>query len=186
MDPSEVSACFDRFRVSAWRLETLQRYTMAAEQERIRGWQEGRALPQRSIRTDPWLRRVALSTVQGKQWGRVHLVERPLSDYMRYEIGEYIVSAVVGEEIRIAERAAHPGLAAVGPDFWLFDADSPQDAYAIIMSYGADGVWLGADLTRDPDSLERCRQVRDMVVGHSVPLNAYLASIGADALRQVT
>jgi len=62
-------------------------------------------------------------------------VEHPLSEYLCYEIEGYVESAT-GEEISIADRAAHPDLATLGTDFWLFDAESVR-AFAILMLYAA-------------------------------------------------
>jgi hypothetical protein len=184
LTPEEFDAAFDGFTTSAWRLEALQQYTVDEEQERIRAWREGLPRPERSVRTSPWLRRVAVSTAAGMRWGRVHVVARPLSEYVRYEMGGYIESAAAGEEIRIADQAAHPGLADMGPDFWLFDEGRPGE-FAILMSYDDQGHWLGAEHTSDPARLEKCRQAKALALDYSVPLNAYLASIGADGLRRV-
>ena len=184
MTPAEFDACFDRFKESVWRLETLQRYTIDEEEERIRAWREGEPRPERSVRTSPWLRRVAVSTADGKEWGRVHVVEHPLSEYLRYQIAGYIESAAAGEEIRIADKSADPALADIGPDFWLFDGDSPE-AFAILMRYDEAGHWLGADYTTDPETLGRCRQAQAVALRHSVPLNVYLANSRMDTRRQV-
>lgn len=181
--PDEFDACFSRFTVSVWRLEALQQYTIDEEQERIRAWRDGLPRPERSVRTSPWLRRIALSSVGGKEWGRVHVVDHPLSEYVRYEIGGYIESAAVGEAIGIADRSGYPELADPGPDFWLFDEDTPG-AFAIMMSYDSDGRWLGAEHTADPVVLGQCREVKAAVTAAAVPLNVYLARIGAgDILR---
>jgi hypothetical protein len=184
LSPEEFDAAFDGFTTSVWRLEALQRYTVDEEQERIRAWREGAPRPERSVRTSPWLRRIAVSTADGKRWGRVHVVRHPLSEYVRYELGGYVESAAAGEEISITDQAAHPRLASVGPDFWLFDEGTPGE-FAIMMSYDEDGQWLGAERTSDPDTLARCRQVKALALDHAVPLNAYLARIGADGLRRI-
>jgi hypothetical protein len=184
LTPEEFDAAFDAFTTSTWRLEALQRYTVDEEQERIQAWRDGLARPERSVRTSPWLRRVAVSTAAGKLWGRVHVVTHPLSEYVRYELGGYIESAAAGEEIRIVDHAAHPGLAGIGPDFWLFDEGLPGE-FAVIMGYDDDGHWLGAERTDAPAALEQCRQAKALAVQYAVPLNAYLASIGADGLRRV-
>lgn len=184
MTPDEFDACFDQFTASAWRLEALQQYLVDEEQERIRAWREGLPRPERSVRTSPWLRRMAVSAAGGKQWGRVHVVDSPLSEYLRYELGGYAESAVAGEVIGIADRAAAPGLAGLGPDFWLFD-EGLSGEFAIVMSYDGDGRWLGAERTSVPAVLGRCRQAKALALEHAVPLNAYLASIGADGLRRV-
>jgi hypothetical protein len=184
LTPEEFDAAFDDFTTSTWRLEALQRYAVDEELERIRAWQEGLPRPERSVRTSPWLRRVAVSTADGKQWGRVHVVAHPLSEYVRYELGGSIESAAAGEEIRIADQAAHPGLADIGTDFWLFDEGLPGE-FAIIMSYDDDGHWLGAERTNATAVLGQCKKAKMLAMQYAVPLNAYLASIGADGLRQV-
>ena len=114
--------CFDEFRVSAFRLETLRQYAVPAEDERIAAFREHRPLPERSVRTSPWLRRIADTTAAGKRWSRVHVVDEPLSEYVRFEMVTYRESAQAGEEIRIADRRADPALDALQTDFWLFDA----------------------------------------------------------------
>lgn len=182
MTSEEFDECFDRFRESAWHLETLQRYIFAGEDDRVRAWREGLPRPERSVRTSPWLRRVAVTTAAGRRWGRVHIVRHPLSEYLRYQMMGKIESAAAGEEIRIADLAADPALATVGPDFWLFDGDS-ADAYAVLMHYGQDGRWQGAELTTDPEVLEKCRRDQAVALAHSVQLNVYLAAAGAEVRR---
>ena len=135
MNFDEFDAWFDRFERSTFRLETLQRYAVSEEDERLRAFREGAPRPERSVRTSPWLRRIAVTTVAGKRWQRVHIVEHPLSEYLCYEMEGYVESAT-GEEISIADRAAHPDLATLGPDFWLFNAESDR-AFAILMHHAA-------------------------------------------------
>src|SRR5262249_37324866 len=142
----EFDEHFDRAAHSVWRLETLQRYTVEEEAERIAAWRLGLPRPERSIRTSPWLRRIALRTVEGVAWGRAHVVDEPLSEYLRYELQGYVESAVVGEEIHIAPRGKSADLSQVSPDFWLFDRDMPT-ACALIMEYDSDGRWLGFSAT---------------------------------------
>jgi hypothetical protein len=172
--PEEFDACFDRATRDVFRLETLQRYNIPGEAERIQAWRDGQPRPERSVRTSPWLRRIALTTVQGLRWFRVHLVDHPLSEYLQYQMAGYIESAAAGEEIRIADRAAHGDLRTLDTDFWLFDADSPAP-YAAVMRYDDDGRWLGADYHDDTETLAWCRFGRDIALRHSVPLNVYLA-----------
>lgn len=87
----------------------------------------------------------------------------------------YVESAATGEDIRIADRAAHPDLAKLNEDFWLFDADTDR-AYALLMGYDEEGHFLGYDHTNDPDTLDRCRAQRDLALKHAVSLNIYLAA----------
>lgn len=175
MNLTEFDAWFDRFERSVFRLETLQRYAVSGEDERLRAFREGTPRPERSVRNNPWLRRIALTTVAGKRWQRVHIVEHPLTEYLRYELVSYVESAATGEDIRIADLAAHPDLAPLNEDFWLFDDDT-EGAYALLMRYDDEGHFLGYDHTTDPDILKRCRVQQDLALKHAVGLNTYLAS----------
>lgn len=108
MTPDEFNAAFDTFRVSAFRLETLQQYAISAEDTALRAFREGLPRPERSVRTSPWMRRIATTTIAGKSWSRVRLVLHPLTEYVRYELISYVESVVVGEEIRLVDLNATP------------------------------------------------------------------------------
>jgi len=170
----EFDTLFDRFSHDVFRLETLQRYAVSEEDERLRAFRDGTPRPERSVRTSPWLARIAMTTTEGKHWSRVHVVEHPLSEYLRYELLGYIESAAAGEEIRIADRTADSDLDRLGPDFWLFDAEA-SDAYAVLMHYDQQGEVLGFEYTADHDVLHRCSAQRDVALKYSLALNAYLA-----------
>ena len=96
----------------------------------------------------------------------------------------YVESAAAGEEIRIADQADHPDLADLGPDFWLFDAETP-DAFAVLMHYGADNRLARYEHTSSPDALSECRRVQSLAISHSAPLNVYLATTGAGLIGRV-
>ena len=172
MDAEGLTACLGSFTWSAFHLETLQNYGHAgARQEAFRN---GLPMPVRSVRTSPYLRHLATATLAGKSWGRVHVVDHPLSEYVRYELVSYVESAAVGEQIGIADRSAGSELHDLRQDFWLFDAGNPG-AYALMMRYDDDGGFLGAD-NADDRELAWCIQARDAALRYSVPLNEYLAS----------
>jgi len=164
------------FRHSAFRLETLQRYAVEAEAERFQAWLERRPLPERSAETNPWLRRISETTEAGAKWSRVHLVRRPLTDYLGYEFVSYRESAIAGQDTRIVDLDDHPELATLHEDFWLLDGDEP-DALAVLMRYDPDGRFLGAWRTDDPPVVEACRQQRDVVMAASVPFEEFVAGV---------
>ncbi len=174
MNSEEFQKCFDAFTDSTFRLETLQQYTIAEEQERIERFRRGEPRPERSVRTSPWLRRIAVTTAAGKEWTRVHVVDHPLSEYLRYQLVGYVENQAVGEQIAIADRAAHPDLEELSRDFWLFDADTDH-AFAVLMDYDDAGHILDFDRADDTDTLQRCRAQRDTALSHAVHLNTYLA-----------
>jgi hypothetical protein len=170
---TDFSACFDNFRYTADRIETLQLYDVPAEAERIAAFREHRPMPERSPRTNLFLRRIADTTAAGKRWSRVHVLDLPLSEYVRFELQTYRESAGAGEHIWLAERTASPDLARLGRDFWLFDAGTPY-AVAVLMEYDQDGHYLDASVTTDRDVLQACTSAWDLALRHAVPLERYL------------
>lgn len=175
MTASTFDAYFDHFARTAVRLETLPAYDVGgAEAERIRAWRDGRPRPERSVRTDPWLARIAVTTATaGKQWRRVRVVDDPLTWYQRQQLQSYGESQAAGERIVIARRADVPD---PGPDVWLFDMGT-LNAGALVMDYAPGGKWRGYEEVTDPAALaeiaDRVRRVEE----HAVPLNVFLASV---------
>src|SRR5215469_8721254 len=75
-----LDECFDSFRHSAFHLETLPTYAVSGEAERIQAWREGRARPERSVRTSKYLQDVARNVLDGLERMRVRIVDHPLSE----------------------------------------------------------------------------------------------------------
>jgi hypothetical protein len=176
MNPEEFDAVFEAFRTTAFRLETLSRYSDEVEDAELALFLAGEPLPERSTRTDPWLARVAQTTTAGKRWQRVHVVSHPLTDYLRFELVGYEANVAAGEDVRIADRDAHPALARLRQDFWLFDAETPE-AFAMLMRYNASGQLLDFERTHEVPIIEQCRRERDQAVALSVPLHDYTAAL---------
>jgi hypothetical protein len=168
---ADLATCFDLFRASAFRLETLRTYSVPAEAESLRAFRAGLP-PERSVRTSPWLARIAQTTAEGKSWRRIRIVGWPLTEYERFQMACYPGSAEAGEDIRVAGRSAHPELAVLG-DFWLFDAETPSP-FAALMSYDHHGAYLGSGVTSSPEVIERCRAHQRLAQRHSIPLESFL------------
>jgi hypothetical protein len=166
-------ALFDLFTYSSFRYEGLPAYSVAEEAERIEAWRAGGPRPERSMRTSPWLRRVAVSTAEGKQWSRVRAVDRPLPEYLRYELAGYVENQAVGDRTYLVDRVD----AWEGPDFWLFDGGT-DDARAATMSYSPAGAFEGFELVTDHAALATLNDVRHRLLERATPLNVWLASLG--------
>ena len=178
---ADLNACFDLFERSAERLETLAAYSVGgSEAERLMAFRLGLPRPERSVRTSPWLARIAETTAAGKAWRRVRVMDWPLGEYQRYQLVGYQESAAAGDVIRIADRAAHPDLAALGRDFWLFDADGPRP-FAALMGYNREGEYLGSEITAAAADVERCKAELALAARYSVPLDSYLARLRSAA-----
>jgi hypothetical protein len=115
--PEEFDALFDTFHHTVARLEALPAYDVGGQEAvRIQAFREGRPRPLRSVATDPWLARIAVSTITaGKRWTRVRVVDEPLTEYQRYQLTSHQESQAAGERVLIAPRSA---VGDVGPDFW--------------------------------------------------------------------
>lgn len=135
---------FDSFEREAFRLETLPRYAVAGEDAELRDFltTDNLIIPD----DDPWLVRVRHFRETGRWIGRVHVVRRPLTDYLRYEFAVYVHTVRAGEDVRILDltECADPGLPT--HDFWLFD-----DSRVVRMDYDSDGRQLGRELLDEVD-----------------------------------
>ncbi|MGH8897786.1 MAG: DUF6879 family protein [Egibacteraceae bacterium] len=160
----------------AFRIEALQDYAVMGEDdaERRRAFFEGRPVPESDTKGKRIIGEVVAA---GKVLQRVHVVDLPLTPYLQFEVTVYPENVAAGEDVRIADRAKHPGLAELTEDFLLFDGDTDQ-AVAVLFRYTPDGVNLGWDRSDDPDDIARCRAQRDLAWAHAVPLEEFRTSLG--------
>jgi hypothetical protein len=166
-------ALFDTFTHSAYRLETLPAYGVPQEDESFRAFLHGEPRPERSVRTSPWMRRIALTTAAGKQWSRTRVLDTPLTDYQRYQLPAYLESQAVGEQIRITPRFTSVDT----PDFWLFDDETDQP-WAIVLDYSDRGEFTGHRVVRHPSVIKALRMRRHAYDSRSIPLAEYLTLAG--------
>jgi len=175
LDDAEFNRFFTEFRFTAYRLESLQHYDVSYEkaefdlflngQQRgefpgIASWIEGTIRPARE---------------SGKHIHRVHVVEEPLSDYVRFECAwSYSHTAPAGEDIRLIPVSTGEwpdGLP--NYDYWLFDSRS-----LITMHYREDGAFEAAEVVDDPEKIVQANYWRDLAVSQSVPFAAFAAKYG--------
>lgn len=175
MTPEDFDRLFDSFHWTVFRFQCLPYYNVGgAEADRVRAFQAGQPRPLRSVATDPWLARMAATTIQGKQWEKAWVVDDPMTDYQRYQVDSHRESQVCGERVHVVPRAA---IGDLGGDFWLFDGGTPG-VHAALMRYDSDGRYLGADYA-DADEVERrgLWRVRRLAIASSIPLNEFLAGL---------
>lgn len=167
---------FGLVRRSAWRLEALPAYATADSDPSFTAYlRAGRLTPlaERPPK-QAWMAAVRQATAAGKRLGRVHVITRPLSPYLEYELAAYPENVEAGEDVRLADAGEHPELAELGPDFWLLD-DETLAPLVLVMDYDPEGRFRGLERTTDPAVVARCRRVRDLAVRYSVPLGEFLA-----------
>jgi hypothetical protein len=200
---------FRLFQQTAEKFEVQPDYTGdETEQARRAAFLRGAPRPVRSVRNNPYLQQVAVSTVDGKRWLRVRTIDDPLTEGQRYGLPGLVESQAAGEGIVLLPRAALARIAsalAANADAWLFDAPVPAvprdrlpdewaeafpedrprtiaeaGTFAAVQHFDQGGRFLGLTVLQDPAAIARLVAMRDALLGAGlVPLNTFLA--GQDA-----
>lgn len=167
----DVLALYRRIERDAFRLEVRQAYDVSFEAEQVAAFRRGEPLPDTPAVVESQ-RVIAELTVAGRRLWRVHVVDLPLSEYLRYELAAYEANAAAGEEIYLADRAASSDLDELQDDFVLFD-----DAEVVWFRYDDNGRLLGYEYDDNPTVVEHCRTARDLAVRWAVPLRQCTAGV---------
>jgi hypothetical protein len=153
---------------SAFRLETLPQYLVPQEVDEFAAWQAGESVPLRTPENSPGLARVQRDIARGFRWYRVHILDQPLTAYLRFELYGYLLeNQPAGTEIYVVDRGDHAALAELHEDFIIFD-----DEIAVQMVYDDEGHFLYPELIND---IEPYRHMRDTSLRHAEPLTDYMA-----------
>jgi len=166
-DP-QFGQLFTGVRRSWFRLETLQRYDVPYERGDFAAFRRGEPL---DTTPGPWQATIREHVTAGRQLARVHVIDEPVSDYVRYELAAYEPNVEAGEDVRVIPvrgGAWPPGVPR--HDFWLFD-----DGRLWLMDYDAMGVFQAARLVDDPGTVAQHRQWRDAALARAVSLADYAA-----------
>ncbi|GAA4083011.1 DUF6879 family protein [Actinomadura miaoliensis] len=162
---------FDDFQSTAYRLETRQSYDVSYEQEEFERFRAGRARGQ-FPGIASWADRVRAGRRLGKSFTRVHVMEEPLTDYLRFEAAWcYRDTVAAGEDVRVIP--IQPGQWPDGIprlDYWLFDSHR-----LLLMNYSRHGTFLSAELVNDPERVSDAVRWQQRAWALSVPFNEYAA-----------
>ena len=182
-------------RLRIGKVETLPDYLGdEAEQARRAAFERGAPRPVRSVRTNTYLRDVAVTVLGGKRWERVRVLDDPLTPGERYALPGLLESQAAGETVTVLPRNVFKRIASTFgpiPDFWLFDwpesddgDDAPQ-AFAAVQHFTPSGRFVSHDvLPANSPAVEHLVEVYAALQASAVDLNAYLAGTDA-AARQV-
>lgn len=174
MTGEELLAAFRSFTHEAVRLETLQYYDVPGDEDRQRAFHEGRPLPSRPEKSTS-VEIIRDATAAGKRFERIHVVDKPLSDYVRYEIeAAYPENAAAGERVLIVDRAVDPRLDLLREDFVLLDGGT-EHASVIWYRYTDAGQITGWDAGTGWD-VHSCREALELARAHAVPLSEFLTT----------
>jgi hypothetical protein len=169
--PTEIDARFgdgSLFRRSAYRLELLDEYDSPSARIRVARFLAGQP-DDAEVRAD-WDHGVDDARRAGKKMQRVHVITKPLTDYLRFELAFYRGSVLAGEDIRILPGDLATGLDLPGFDYWLFDEER-----AAVMYYGDHGTWRHAEIVTEPSFIADCCRWRAQALSRAIPLGDYMA-----------
>jgi len=171
MSGADLFSLYRRSTQSVFRLETLQRYAVPAESAQLRAFTEGRPLPP-DKEVAKSMEVIRAMTAAGTRVYRVHVIDLPLTAYLRYEMAAYAENTQAGEEVSIAVRSWHRDLARLTEDFVLFDADTARPS-VVWMRYDRQGQIISRDYSESPADVARARRDRDLAVARAVPLSDF-------------
>jgi|SRR5215470_4652252 len=169
----DLLAMYRQATQEVFRLEAQQRYTVKAELAQLEAFREGRPLPSDpAVNTSMEIIRTA--TAAGVRLHRVHVVELPLSLYVRYELAAYAENIAAGEQVGVAARSWHRDLAALDEDFVLFDPGTDHQA-VVWIRYDAEGRLTSRDYSDDPTDVTAACHHRDIAATHAISLHEFSA-----------
>ncbi|MFB8208300.1 DUF6879 family protein [Streptomyces sp. NPDC056010] len=164
------AARFQGFRREAWRLETLPQYLMPQEREEFAAFEAGARVDPRTVANE-YTDRLRRQFAEGRSQGRVHIVARPLSAYLRFEFSQYYAPhALAGEEIRILDVTDRANPLAGVQDFWIFDRSE-----VVLMNYDPDGRQISREVHEGETALFVEHQ--RVALAESVPFAEYVRGL---------
>lgn len=169
LDGEAWQAKFRDFKSEAWRLETLPAYNVPQEAEEIRAFLAGERIDPHT-HSNEYTEDLKRVRREGKSKGRVHVVTRPLSTYLRYEFMYYRPHVWAGEDIRIMDVTDRPNLLSSVQDFWIFDKSE-----VVLMHYEPDGTQTGRE-AYEGDTTPFIEYQR-IALAESVPFEEYVKGL---------
>lgn len=167
LDGDAWRAVLRDFRTEAWRLESLPQYLMPQEAQELAAFRSGARVDPRTY-SSPYTEELRALRREGKRKGRVHVVTRPLSEYLRFEFSRYYAPHVAaGEHVRILDVTDRENPLPGVQDFWMFDRSR-----VVLMHYQEDGTQIGRELYEgDPAPFVKYQRI---AVAESVPFSEYV------------
>ncbi|MET9882372.1 DUF6879 family protein [Streptomyces sp. NPDC006430] len=171
MAPRTLGELFDTFEQEAFRLETRDDYSNSGNVDAYQAFLAGN--PQPADYNQAWVSELRSHSDAGKRVYRVHILSRPLTPYLRFELGwGYHANMRGGEEFYILDTTEESNPLEGVPDFWLMDNLTPG-----VMNYSDDGSFLGVEIL-PAQRAEEFRTYRDAAMTHAVPFPEWWAKHG--------
>lgn len=173
MKPETLDELFDTFEREAFRLETLDDYSGSGSVGAYQEFLAGR--PQPDDHNEAWVAEIRAHAAAGRRIYRVHVLSRPLTPYLRFELGwGYRKNAMGGEEFFILDTTDRPDPLEGVEDFWLFD-----ERAAVVMRYDEAGAVAGRE-TMPGERVQEFVARRDTALAHAEPFARWWEKHGSE------
>ena len=173
-DAAERRGLFTGFTVSAFRLELLQAYGSEVETDAYRSFASAEFMR-------PWCELVSEHSARGRRMDRVHVVDLPLSPYVRFEIScAYVHSSRAGENILLVDRTALDDdlRRRLSHDFWLFD-----DRTVLVQKYDELGALETSLLNADDAVVKDFQELGQKLSSKGIPFRTFFRSVNGEELE---
>ncbi|WP_432029246.1 DUF6879 family protein [Streptomyces sp. 1222.5] len=169
LDGEAWTARMQGFKREAWRLETLPWYRVPSEDGDIREFLAGHRIDPANY-TSSYTEGLRKLRAEGKSKGRVHIVSRPLTDYLRFEFMYYASHAAAGDDIRIMDVTDRENPLAGIQDFWILDKEE-----VVLMHYQPDGTQISRELYEG--DVTPFLEYQRIALAESVPFEEYVKGL---------
>ncbi|GAA4909187.1 DUF6879 family protein [Streptomyces coeruleoprunus] len=173
MTPKSLGELFDSFEREAFRLEVRADYSGSGSVDAYHAFLSGQ--PQPDDYNEDWISELRAHTESGRRIYRVHVLSRPLTPYLRFELGwGYRKNATGGEEFFILDTTGKPNPLDGVEDFWLFDEQT-----VVVMHYDGAGVVTGRE-TLPGGRAHEYVGLRDLALAHAEPFPQWWEKHGGE------
>jgi hypothetical protein len=161
-----------QFEREAFRLETLDYYENPASEDALAAFLTGKPQPP-DYQHSSWVGTVRTATAEGKRIYRVHVLARPLTSYLQFELDwGYHRNQAAGEEFFILDITEQPNPLEGVPDFWLFD-----EREVSVMHYDPGGAFARSEELTGTHVGEFVGY-RDTALAHAEPFDDWWTKYG--------
>jgi hypothetical protein len=169
---SHFDKCWDNMKYSYFQYERLQDYQELDNPSYIK-FKEGNMKEAveklyESVCDDvPYYREICR---KGISYVRVHTVNFPLTDYIKWELHSYSLLCQFGQRILLADITSEPRDSDLwcSYDFLLFDSDT-----VMVQDYGDDGILCGGWITEDSQIVKKFDLLSKKLTSASIPLGEF-------------
>ena len=157
---------FESFKKYAFRLELLQEYDVEYEKSDFENFKKTGQVNNDDL--VDWHKIIVNAKNRGAVMSRVHVVNKPLSTYLKYEIEGYKANSNIGEKILFLDKNDFDTIDTfIGFDYWLFDDD-----IVLKMIYDERGKFLCYEEVKS--SLKPFIELKNKLLGVSKDFRDYL------------